>query len=318
MGDMESSMGLLLSLLIAIVAGAKADSWDLRLHPACGTLLGQAPTAQGRCNSCVAAAVATVLTVKACLIGKPPLATSFFSPQQIWDCYGGSCAVGVNSDLMHSFFPAVINGPQAGRMLLPLPNSSSAPMAEANFSRCLLHTADGTAALSSVALHSTLAGNTTSASQDLKTYLKQHGPAMAVVTMTAQAFDSFTLSTNNASLFRYTQAVQQGGMVKHALVVIGWQEDAWLVQNSMGDSWGMYGVGLMEGPLETQWYALDLGLPSQIEDVPFFLPPLLLQPPQNQKLDTIIFLITLMSMLSLALVFYALPSPKRTDSTFYM
>ena len=264
---------------------------------------------QGSCNACVAASLATILSIQACLGKQDPNIT--YSAQQIWDCYDGSCALGVHTPLMDTFFPYVLNGPSSGQMFSSM-KTNVEMLSESNYTRCFLSTTEK-APLLAVQGHSTRHIknlSTASAVSQMKQHIYTTGPIMAIVRMTDPIFQAFLHAHGNN-----TFSLGMPGHILHALAVIGWRDidGAWLVQNSMGPSWQNQGIGWVTGQLEMEWYGFQLDVPShqeyaggvkkkqEVHDKPFIT----IVPNNNNnnnnaamidQLDVIVSLITFMSM----------------------
>jgi hypothetical protein len=93
--------------------------------------------------------------------------------------------------------------------------------------------------------------------------------------------------------------------------VIGWANVsgavAWRVLNSMGRAWGERGVGLVQAPLERNWYSFALAAPLQA-DRAFDRRPS--EPPRGEvQYDVQVMLVTMAVVLVLGLVccFSSLP-----------
>ena len=259
---------------------------------------------QGDCNACVAASLATLLSIQACLTRGTPNIT--YSGQRIWDCFDGLCTLGVMPPLMDTFFPYVLHGPQSANMFTQRP-SVTEQITGSNFTRCAPLSSMDPPPLLSIDGHSSLhAGNQSHAATSLKTYLhNSKGPAMSIVRMTQSAFQAFIQPYSTSQLQQEAAfALGPPGHILHALTVLGWRDSdgAWLVQNSMGPAWQDQGIGWLLGPLEAEWYGFQLQ--KQPEPDSIFTAPLL---PTRQRalqsddqLDLIIFLLTCLSMGSLA------------------
>ena len=266
--------------------------FDLRASPGLSGCPGFRPINQGDCNGCVAASMATLLSIQACMQW-PESNTSAFSAQRIWDCYDGSCQQGV-LDLMGNFFPSMMEGgPNAGWMLQPFLSEEEQRLGESNYSQC----GGGKLRrwmLGGVSRHGGLGVEVRNASaRALREHIMTKGPALAVVRMTAVAFDRF-VGIKNGTLFVLSPA--GGGSVQHALTVIGWcnSTGSWLVQNSMGKGWGADGVGWVSGPLEAEWYGMALAS-TEVARVAVEL-----KAGQEEVDDLLIFGLTLLSMAMLA------------------
>jgi hypothetical protein len=249
--------------------------------------------------------MATVLSIQACMLLQPTAKRPFFSAQRIWDCYPGSCELGVSS-LMGNFFPTMIVGPDAKWMLQPYARSGEQRMDDlaSNYSRC--ERREGLWKLGGVEQYGGIGQDALNRSARLmREHIARKGPAMAVVQMTQSAFNFFTRM--NASSPPFVLASHTLGTVRHALAVIGWSasDNSWLVQNSMGNTWGNMGLGWVKGPLQAEWYALQLL--SLESDVPLLnnlatpSPARPILPTVKEEVDDLmIFWLTLLSMAMLA------------------
>ena len=307
--------GALMLLGLLVLLGAYAPvmqgqpyAFDMRnLSLSC---VGFVPNDQGSCNSCVAASLASALSIQACLMqGRNVL----FSAQQIWDCYDGSCTNGVQL-LMDDFFAGALVGLKAGIMLKSLSNATPVVMRASNYSLCTGE--EGKDRLISVEEHrSGLLGNST---QRLQESLVKRGPALAIVGMNETAFAQF--ATLGPAVGRKPFVLgDEGGPVLHALTVIGWapyqDAHAWLVLNSMGTAWGNQGVGFVVGPLQQQWYSFEL-LPQACDNAPcsgekdqlfVTLPP---STAGDMGSDALVFLFTCLFMGVLSALFCSLENIK--------
>lgn len=267
------------------------NAFDLRQQPHAIACAGFKPLIhQGACGACVAASLATILSIQACMGLKRRPNNITYSAQRIWDCYGGSCALGVQSPLISTFFPYVLQQQQQqGMLITSLPPSNyywaSRPNAEtpelitdSNTSRCLPPQVPPVSSLQppkllGVQSHRNLGhdpttttnnnnNNNNTARHELKAHiLSTKRPVMAIARMTASTFENFILPFSQAQL-QAQAAFSLGtpGHVLHALTVLGWRDTdgAWLVQNSMGPRWQANGIGWVLGPIEAEWYSFDL------------------------------------------------------------
>jgi len=316
---------LLLIHALLLTASIRGDNilppiFDLRgvfntsVSTASSICSGFVPADQGSCNSCVVSALATILSIQACVLYGQNIS---FSPQHIWDCYDGACDSRGMTLLMEDFFPFVMSGPYADSILVQQ-TAPGASMKPSNYSNCLVNpNSSGTltkARLLSVenhvqsifndpstdsSLYANNNHNNTSATVGITMvkyaiglhdsernimmmqHIMQKGPVMAIVTMAAprfQAFSRWREPNFTASAF-VIPAIQNRdpavALVSHALTVIGWayvrvqgggtnETLAWIVQNSMGPSWGSdHGFGLIIGPLQQIWYGFELQPPPQ-------------------------------------------------------
>ena len=125
----------------------------------------------------------------------------------------------------------------------------SGSLNESNYSSCVR----GEAQVSSVVHHRYgLEGV-----QALQEHIMRHGPVVSILQLSAGKFAEFS-SWRNGTPFD-----AMGSGITHALAVIGWQNvhgvTAWRVQNSMGESWGVNGHGLVLAPFHENWYSFTLG-----------------------------------------------------------
>jgi hypothetical protein len=290
-------------------------SFDLRSSPTSIPCVGFQPLIhQGQCGACVAASLAAVLSIQACLATRNANAT--YSAQRIWDCYAGSCAAGVRSPLMDTFFPFTLSN---SNMFAPrTPPHTDEYLTEGNYSSCKPPSASSLR-LIGVQAHRSLGGgsgpsayNTSAAKIALKTYIyTQRAPVMAIVRMTDAVFKSFTAPFTGAQT-QAAFALGTPGPILHAVAVLGWRDadGAWLIQNSMGPSWHLRGVGWVLGPLHLEWYTFQLepasaanqpapDQPQLVADTPFFATAQPFRRSNNidpQQLDLLVLLSTCLTV----------------------
>ena len=276
-------------------------TFDLREHyPDCSAFTS--PFDQGACNGCAAASLATLLSILACISPHAPNSSStlLFSAQQIWDCYDGSCEAGVPS--LDAFFETVLLGPKADLMLQ---QRDSVVMRASNFSLCTSHNGSLNVRLGSAVHHMWGSGEAA-----MQAHIMQHGPVLAVMTLPVDRFQLFSNWRNTSLPFDALFYGSNSLVVTHALVVTGWVSNAsgtlaWRVQNSMGDSWGDHGHGLIMGaPLHQQWYSFSLVHgPQTASDTAFALVTEAVPPSLNAIDDGMILCATAMGMLGLGVLF---------------
>ena len=222
---------------------------------------------QHSCKACVAASLATVLSIQACLaLGRSDIA---YSAQHIWDCYDGSCASGVRAPLIRTFFPYIASlAPRSGAV---------EHLTNSNYSACTSVSAQH---LVGVQAHQAL-GNSSASVMAMRAHIHSVGPVMALARMTELVFRNFLRPYSPQQKQQqeaFAMGTHGGRYLSHALAVIGWRntDGAWLVQNSMGPNWQDNGVGWVLGPLEAEWYGfqLDVQPPSFASatepDLPFY------------------------------------------------
>lgn len=230
---------------------------------------------QESCNACVAASMAIVLSIQACLAtGKW---NTTYSAQRIWDCYDGECSLGIRNPLMDTFFPYFLNGPQAAHILASGPNDIE-KITEANYSRCFQSSSNSKLLpppKSLLGIQTIRSSGNTSIVQQLKSQIySKRRPVMAIARMTESVFYDFVqpytpFQIQSQQAFNIQPSITSISAVRrvlHALAVIGWRDTdgAWLVQNSMGPKWQNNGIGWVLGPLEAEWYTFDLDPPTEI------------------------------------------------------
>jgi hypothetical protein len=212
-------------------------------------------------------------------------------------------------DLMGSFFASMLRGPMSERML----RVEEAPgegegMQASNYSRCAREGAPEGDLLLSAESHSAMAANASAAGDHLKQYIQSEGPALAILHMSEAGFDEF-VQHRNATPLRIRPPTRLSDTVLHAVAVTGWQGDAWQVQNSIGDGWGVGGTGWVLAPLEQQWYSLGLQTVLQ-PDQPFTRPVVTVTSTWAQmQQDGVVLLLTILSMGSLAALLCLLGGP---------
>ena len=263
-------MRLLLLFMMGIARAIPPSTYDLKaLYPQCKAF--QNIFQQGTCSSCCAAAIATELSLRECILHNKP--ERMYSAQQIWDCAGpsgdGTCRSGVDLGKMIN---AMGTGLKSSRTLVDLPcvptailngkepNSTQCDLT-ANFTACGHHELGGASQYNMASYYATLEYSSLMASRAMMNEIIENGPVVSVIMFsTASDFGNFVNMQSGGHIFMPNSSLLPSTTILHCLVVYGWGTDDatgrkyWLVQNSYGATWAdggfgrvLQGVDLLEG-----------------------------------------------------------------------
>ena len=217
---------------------------------------------QGNCNSCAAMALASTLGIRTCIRDGRNVR---FSPQRIWDCYGGSCDQGV---LMQDFMYAIMYS--TIKDLVMLVHSGDDVMMPSNRSKCIKHSTTRVDRVDTISYHkewwiSALIG--IRGTQSIQLEIIENGPVIGILRLTKSEFDSFVLWKDKLDndVFIPKNSLTEARDYLHAVTLIGWNVDNetkqfyWKILNSFGQQWGKNGTGnipLGFGSVEREWYSV--------------------------------------------------------------